>query len=708
MMNERSDSLKSFCRRVARAATSADGAEAIRLLQLTGLMGYVDGVGRPPAPETGDDPETSGSVGIWERKEEGGEAYYARRLDMIEDWNYWANVGRIDASTDKVRVAYLGESVARGFLYDPQYTPAQVLERMLESRLGKGGVEVVDLARTNLGLEVCELALQALQLEPDVAVIFAGNNWNFPFPLNPEEMAPLDSVLREEGLAGAQRFIERRLAGTVESVLRDVSSRYRERGVPLVWMVPEFNLDDWRDPLSNAPQVGAEANRAWLDARRQAEEALAAGDVERAERQAERMVELDDSLTNTGLYILAECRRRRGDVEGQRRCLETARDALPWVPSRTTSPRTPAVARETVHRVAGELGDPVLDVPELFHDYLDGAIPGRRLFIDYCHLTSEGILVSMAAAAAALLGALGEAAPPWRELFDPELIPAPEVEAEASFLAAVHNAHWFQSYELVRHYCHRAVGYWPGIAEIMTRFIDIQSRSTPMLMCRAAQEISDLGSPLIQHYLLRYNNQQLDELLIDAVVDALATAGTDARPTVDCLRRHEHSIASGPTDLLAYYYNSSAQQPQEVRWAVPRRAKLPRPESDFYKAYWLESGFKFVGEAGLPALLELTCRLPPFSPAPGTVVLEVNGEEQGRLQAEHDWRTWEIPIAGDALVDGINDIRLRWPVPDFPGEEVLETVVEGLVSGIYPEFYSPFGEIHTFTVERGAGVAEAS
>ena len=41
----------------------------------------------------------------------------------------------------------------------------------------KDKVEVIDLARTNLGYEVRELALAALQLEPDIAIVFAGNNW---------------------------------------------------------------------------------------------------------------------------------------------------------------------------------------------------------------------------------------------------------------------------------------------------------------------------------------------------------------------------------------------------------------------------------------------------------------------------------------------------------------------------------------------------
>jgi hypothetical protein len=706
-MYETADSLKTFCRRVARAAASDDGAQAIRLLQLTGLMGRVDGLGAAPR-DAAENPETSGSVGIWDRKEEGGRAYFARRVEDIEDWNYWANVGRIEATTEKRRVVYLGESVARGFLYDPQYTPAGVLGKMLGSRLGEGEVEVVDLARTNLALEIRELALEALQLDPDVGIVFAGNNWTIPFPLRAEELAPLDSALRTEGLLGAQRYIEERLGLNVERVVRDISQRYRERGVPLIWICPEFNLDDWRDPEANAPQLASAANREWLHLRLDAEAALADGDLERAEELAQRMIEIDGGLTNTALYILADCRRHAGDREGERRYLETARDALPWVPSRSTSPRTQAVSRRTLHRVAGELGDVVLDVPDLFHDYLEGALPGRRLFIDYCHMTSEGILVTMAAAASSVLGALGEEAPPWRELLDHDLGPEPRVEAEASFLAAIHNGHWWQSYDLVKHYCHRAVEQWPDIREVMSRFVDLQTRRTPMLMCRAAQELTEVGSPLIQHYLLRYNNQQLDRLLIDAVVDALDAAGVDARPTLGCLRRGEHSIAQRPTDLLSYYYNSAALQPQEVRWALPRQASLPRPENRYYKAYWIESRFVFVGEEGLPARLQLTCRLPAHSPPGATVSLELNGSEQARFEVVHGWRSWDVAIDGSAVTDGLNEITLGWPVPDFPGEEELGTVVEDLVSGVYPEFYSSFGEIHSFTIDGRGAVGRAS
>jgi hypothetical protein len=44
----------------------------------------------------------------------------------------------------------IGESVARGYLYDPQFTPAMALEAILQAQLGHNAVEVIDLARTDL------------------------------------------------------------------------------------------------------------------------------------------------------------------------------------------------------------------------------------------------------------------------------------------------------------------------------------------------------------------------------------------------------------------------------------------------------------------------------------------------------------------------------------------------------------------------------
>lgn len=708
-MNQPSESFKIFANRVAEAVATEDGSRATRLLQLIGLMGPIEAVGAyDPSLVPTEDPETSGRVGVWDRRDEDGQAVFVRSVEQIEDWNYWANVGRIAAKGSRRRVVFIGESVARGYLYDPQFTPAMALSRILETELGDD-IEVIDLARTNLGLEVRELALAALQLDPDVVVIFSGNNWSFSFPPTTEELALIDTALRAEGIGGLKRFIEEQLEGNVQRLVGDVSRRFEERGVPLVWMIPEFNLGDWRDPITNAPHLSTGDNRLWVDAWQEARAALDEGDDERAAAAAERMVELDGGISIAGLYILAECCQRRGDLEGVARHLEQARDAVIWDPSRSTSPRTYEVARRTLRKTLEGRPDRLVDVPEVFAEYLEGSIPDRRMFLDYCHLTSEGILVAMAAAASAVIGALATRDIPWRQLVDLDLAPPASVEGEAAFLAAIHNAHWWQSYDLVHHYCRHALEQSPEIAEVMTRFLDLQTRRAPMLMCRAAQEIVDLGSPLIQHYLLRYNNQQLDRLLLDAVVAALDSKGIAAAETLGELRQVEHGLPHRTTNLLDYYYNSAALQPQEVMWVVPRRqGHVRRKENDYYKAYWLESRFVFIAEAGCAIELELTCRLPSHAADRGGVAVVLNGEAQGEMQVGGDWETWDISLDSDAVIGGLNELTLRWPMPDFPDETELKTVIDDLVDGVFPEFFCSFGEIHTLIATAASPAREAA
>lgn len=714
MMEHPPELLKEFANRMARLAVSDEGTNLTRMLRLTGLLGHparptpeqslTDNIGNREKPDG--PPEGAASpprVGIWEGKQENGKTYFARRMDMVGEWNFWANVGRIEPKEPgRRRVVLIGESVARGYLYDPQFTVAGALEMILQSQLGKGEVEVVDLARTNLGFEARELAISALHLEPDAVIIFSGNNWTLPYPPKSTEVAFIDAILREEGIPGLKRYAEGRLAEEVRGVVRDVAARYEARGVPLMWMVPEFNLGDWRDPLANAPHLAEGVNREWLSHWERSRHALRDRDYLAAGEAAQRMVELDQGVNVAGLYILAENSQREGDLEAARKYLELARDAVIWDSSRSVSPRPYTVTQQTLREEVAKTKGEVINVPQIFRDYLKGGIPGRRLFLDYCHLTTEGIQVAMAAAAARVLRHFKGAELPWRMLVDERVAPSREVEAEAAFLAAVHNAHWWQSYDLIHHYCLRAAQSSPGIAQVMTRFIDLQTRRAPMLMCKSAEQIAGLGSPLIQHYLLRYNNQQLDQQLLDGVVSALKKLGIDAGERLEQLRREEHSVAVKDTNLLDYYYGSAALQPQEVTWALPRHDVFVKSRlRHYYKAYSPESRFVFVGEAGLPVVLRLTCRLPNQRPARGTIHVEVNGRGQREVEVSGEWQTWDITVAGEVTRDGLNEVGIRWPVPTFPGTKALHGVADALIERTFPEFYCEFGDIHTFTVSDG-------
>ena len=74
---------------------------------------------------------------------------------------------------------------------------------------------------------------------------------------------------------------------------------------------------------------------------------------------------------------------------------------------------------------------------------------------------------------------------------------------------------------------------------IMLAFLELQTRRAPMLMCAAAGKIAETQSSLLRHYLLHYNRQQLDRVLLDALVAALKTVVVSAQQQLERLRREE-------------------------------------------------------------------------------------------------------------------------------------------------------------------------
>lgn len=705
-MDELPELLKPFANRFAEIASTKDGLEAIRLLQFTSLCGQASV--SPPQPQATDAADegpiskavsshqvTSNRVGIWERK--AGTSYFVRRTDMVREWRLWANTGRIAPKGAKRRVVLIGESVARGYFHEPQFTAAAALESTLQWWLDKDRVEVIDLARTSLEMEIRELAISALLLDPDAAIIFAGNNWHPDY--SKADIPAMTSALLSDGIAGLKRFCETSLAQKIRSLVEEVTSAYQARKVPLVWMIPEFNLGDWRDPLTNAPHLEEGSNCEWLCHWRTAQTTLQEGNFRIAAESAKKMVEADQKICVTGLYILAECSRLQGNVDEARSHLECARDAIIWDPFKHT-PRPYSVTQNILREVADKHEHQVVDLPGLFKEYLKGELPDRRLFLDYCHLTGEGLRIAMASAASFVLQAFEGTKVPWLELARHSTAPSSRVRAEAAFLAAVHSAHWYQSYELVHHHCLEAIRLAPTIAEVMTLFLDLQTRRIPTLMSKVAEEIANLDWPTIQHYLLHFDFfKALDTTLLDSMVDSLKTSGIDAAERLAQLRNAEHSVIAGKTNLLEHYYCSAAGQPREAMWVTPG-SSLRGITSHYYQAKSLESKFLFIGGINCPVRLTLTCRLPSPALAEPTVILRLNGERQAEIGVSHEWSTWDINVPAEAVQEGVNDVVICWPVPAFPGDLGIERAVADMLEETTPAFYPIFGEIYSFTISN--------
>lgn len=662
--------LKSLADDIARRLTGGNGTEAVLLLERLGMLATPEP--RPPA-------RPPGAVGIWEPGQEGHERSQAHR----KGWHHWADIQTILRKGERKRVLLLGESVARGFLYDPELNPAQILEATLAAALGEP-VEVVDLARSDLkGTDLADLVAETPALEPDALVVFAGNNW-FLYDKRARHLEA--AVLRERGALGLKELREQQLAAFIEGTLRpkivEVSA-----SVPIVVVVPEINLADWRlDAEADAPWLPPGDNRRWLECRAAARSSLAAGDLDRAQALAREMVELDGGTAASGWTLLADCAAARGDLGAARACLEKARDAHLWDFTHQT-PRTVSVTQHALRALALPGRIAVVDLPARFADWQGGDLPGRRLFLDYCHMTSAGMRVAMAATAleaAALLDA-GRPLPGLEALVDAAPSPSVRLEAVAHFAAALHSAHWGQSGPVVSYLCREAARRSPEIARAMRAYLEIQTRRAPTWAAAAAEGLRADATPFLRGYIQLQQDKLFDPVLLPAIAGALEENGLPAVDFLDQLRQEERSLSDRPVDLLDPFYRSSWADLDWLEWPT-----------HFRRAYSPVSRYPWVSREPRETAFVLTCRQSGAAPA-GELQVRINGTTVAELPLAVEWSTFRFTAASALVRSGVNWLEIGWPLELPGGEGEIEHIAREHEHGRYVPLLPVFAEISSLT-----------
>src|SRR5882757_4690061 len=118
------------------------------------------------------------TIGIWKLCTKNGDTFYERDSQNKSTWTSWAKTHRLFPTSPNKRIVLLGESVARGYFYDPRYNVATELRDILKQWDILAHNEVIDLAKVGCGPEeLLGLARSCLVLKPDMIVVFAGNNW---------------------------------------------------------------------------------------------------------------------------------------------------------------------------------------------------------------------------------------------------------------------------------------------------------------------------------------------------------------------------------------------------------------------------------------------------------------------------------------------------------------------------------------------------
>lgn len=684
--------LKAVAGRLAALLQTDEGSRFLKLVTQLAEPGpdtSPAGSAVAAAPPATDEEAAPARVGIWRSKTIDGEQVFVRE-QTGEPWHLWAHVPRIPSKRNRRRVVLVGESVARGYLYDPHFNPASALRDILRAVCGPDAIEVVDLARTDLGLaQLQRLIQESLALAPDVLLVFAGNNWFSELNFNAEEASEVAAILRAGGSwAGVRDYVESCLRSRVELFLETLGGAAESWGVPVVFLLPEFNLADWRTETDAPFLLDSDTTALWCRMREEAGRRLAEGNWEEAETLGRKLIELDGCTTPAGPNVLAEVRLRQGKADEAGKFLETARDVSVCWPF-AKSPRCFSAVQQTVRGKAAFHGIRLVDLPRGFAEHLGGDLPGRRLFLDYCHLSVEGIRVAMSLAAEALLPLLRYPARPWTELGRADLGVSPKVAGEAHFLAAVHNANWGQRREIIHHHCREAVRLYPEVTRMMKLFLDFNTRRAPSCLCRSFDELCYLQNPAAINLLFNDSAEKkfLNTALMTELADALEGAGVQGRSFVEALLRKEHAVGPRGVSLLDRAYST-----------VSFVSTITDTRPGFYKAPTTSSHFRLVcGDTSHAVTFLLSLRV--RGAAAGQVVsVWVNGVRVYELAATESWTTATFSAPATLLHPGLNHIEIRWPIPRWSCEEWKNRVAERFEAGEASDVVPIFGEIHSFRV----------
>lgn len=643
-------------------------------------------------------PPSAGTVrvGIWERRGARAGTPFVR-VQGAGDWHLWADVQEIRAKGAAPRVLLIGESVARGFFYEPFVTPALVLAAMLRRAAGRE-IEVIDLARSSLSSgDLLALTASAFALEPDALVVMAGNNWHPMDGLTPAQLREMGAIVRGgDGWRGLKRYLDERARDKARQVLAELRQLHAAHGVPIVVVIPEFNLADW-EADSDEPPLLADADLAlWLRGRDAAAQAIEAGRVDEAARHARTLVELDGGASAAGFRFQARALAAAGAAI-PRALLEGARDAA-ICSGRRDTPRCYGPIQEVLRqhtatpgRTSITSGPTAVDLPKRFDEYLDGGLPGRRLFGDYCHFTIEGMRVAMASVAAALLPQLppppgqSRREPAWRDLLDTDLRVSDQLLAFGHVTAAVHNANWGNRAAIVADHLDRATALHAPIVNLVRLFLDFHIRRVAPGLCGAFEEMARTESPYLAPFFFRSTRVEKDINfgLIATMTEWLAARAPALADQARQLLVAEHDTAPRGRDLLHRAYTGLAidQALDADRYA-------------FYRATRRVSSFVFVtGEPG-DTRVRLTLRT-PAGKGEDDVAVRVNGVLVQRAEASPCWRRVELTIPRAQLAHGLNTLEIVWPESAWAYAHRSASVLDALEAGRRPESGAAFGEVHT-------------
>lgn len=653
--------------RLAQLLANADGGEVLAELQkLThaqagprprSLLPF----GVPAAPND--------FVGVW-RPETTDDGVALRRDDTSLDVWMWRGVPHVPAPGKAKRVVLLGESAARGWLLDPVFTPADVLERNLQAA-APDQYQVVDLARTAADLDMLAQAVRNLPgIAPDVVVLFAGNNFTFP-PLDDSYRDLMAEALRTGGYdAMRARFIDAVVLPRVATFLDQIQALQHDHGVRVIIVVPESNLCGWVPaPDTDVPVLPTRALRQWHTLRQEAAAASDEGRWDEVRAHAAAMSALDGGASSVGWYLQGKAAEAVGDAEAARALLQTARDTVCGMLLEHVNNVITDV-RRLLKEFAGRNDLRCIDLSDVHASTDQPLLPDVCSFLDNCHLTDVAIERVMSRVTDAVL-----------ELPDGTTPAGPGApagaRAVAHALAAAYCAYRGQPADVVRTQLDAALEAEPDTGtRFLNAFLDVLEQPGPKW---AHPVLMELLGEFPQAFMLCLQLAQTRQpsggfwTLRDCVHERLG--------------RRPSSGGWASQDLLA---QPDARGFRTASFA-PGRAYLEATSDRTVLAFALDEA--------VPGTLRLTYRTPKG--ANGAAAVAVNGQLIREIPCAERWSTVAVDVSAGACRPGVNWVVIAWPEPETDADAQRAADAAALARRTFPRVSPVFGAVFAAFFDRG-------
>lgn len=625
-------------------------------------------------------------LGIWRCVEEPSGTVFRRMEEYKSQFHLWADVETFPQDKQQPRIVWLGESVARGYFFDPYFNPASCLQyagAALDTPW-----EVIDLAKTSCKLsELTDLVQNSEVLSPDVLILFAGNNWigggqeSFT---GQEELQIFEAIQKGSPKAVIRKLINHKLRAQIEVLFQNIHRLKREYGTKVIFINPEFNLKDWKSTsIECIPQFPKNNLKTWYELVELCEASLSDGRIEEATSNLAKLQELT-SDNPYGYQLQARLHALKGEVNEEIEALRKAREQM--VSQVHSYPGVRAYIQEQI-RICAELYDVILiDLPEIMYNKIEGAIPDRTFFLDYCHLTTQGIQLVVEAVAEKLFDLLECEQEEKPQMEHPSF----EVQAKAHFLAAIHNAHWGQTGEILEHHCRMAMNYH-DVSGLMARFVLMVSCGTNWHL--NVNYLALMSDPSFSVYFnqisIKPGRELLDWHLVTAILRVLDD--NELSEQVSHLRCARMQDSCQGTDLLkpmhwVHYENS-------LNWDLSARS--------FYKEIGSTSRFYLEVNDLVNRQITLTHRIPAGEQK--HVSVKLNGQEIHLCQSTNQWTKEEIQIKASRWMKGTNLLEVVWPLDIASPSEINHQ--QAAIDLFYEFMYPVTGEIHQLLVKPDASIS---